>query len=37
MGTRYDGTLRWTEDEHAFDEPHFTPRAQNSSNNGSSS
>jgi cytoskeletal protein CcmA (bactofilin family) len=19
MGTRYDGTLRWTEDEHAFD------------------
>ena len=20
MGTRYDGTLRWTEDEHAFDE-----------------
>ena len=21
MGTRYDGTLRWTEDEHAFDEP----------------
>jgi cytoskeletal protein CcmA (bactofilin family) len=22
MGTRYDGTLRWTEDEHAFNEPH---------------
>ncbi|MGA7323696.1 MAG: polymer-forming cytoskeletal protein [Rhodomicrobium sp.] len=22
MGTRYDGTLRWTEDEHAFDEAH---------------
>jgi hypothetical protein len=21
MGTRYDGTLRWTEDEHAFDKP----------------
>ncbi len=21
MGTRYDGTLRWTEDEHAFAEP----------------
>jgi cytoskeletal protein CcmA (bactofilin family) len=21
MGTRYDGTLRWTEDEHVFDEP----------------
>ena len=21
MGTRYDGTLRWTEDEQAFDEP----------------
>ena len=21
MGTRYDGTLRWTEDEHAFNEP----------------
>ncbi len=20
MGTRYDGTLRWTEDERAFDE-----------------
>jgi cytoskeletal protein CcmA (bactofilin family) len=22
MGTRYDGTLRWAEDEHAFDEAH---------------
>jgi cytoskeletal protein CcmA (bactofilin family) len=22
MGTRYDGTLRWTEDEHAFDKTH---------------
>jgi cytoskeletal protein CcmA (bactofilin family) len=25
MGTRYDGTLRWTEDTSAFDEPHNTP------------
>jgi cytoskeletal protein CcmA (bactofilin family) len=24
MGTRYDGTLRWTEDERAFDKPHST-------------
>lgn len=37
MGTRYDGTLRWTEDEHAFDEPSFSPRSQNSSGNGSGS
>jgi cytoskeletal protein CcmA (bactofilin family) len=28
MGTRYDGTLRWTDDDHAFDEPHFTSRPQ---------
>src|SRR5271165_5048635 len=28
MGTRYDGTLRWTEDEHAFDEPHYPPRSK---------
>ena len=27
MGTRYDGTLRWTEDEHAFTEPQFPARA----------
>jgi cytoskeletal protein CcmA (bactofilin family) len=26
MGTRYDGTLRWTEDEHAFNEPHLPSR-----------
>jgi cytoskeletal protein CcmA (bactofilin family) len=26
MGTRYDGSLRWTEDQNAFDEPRFTPR-----------
>jgi cytoskeletal protein CcmA (bactofilin family) len=26
MGTRYDGTLRWTEDEHAFNEPNFPSR-----------
>jgi len=23
MGTRYDGTLRWTEEEHVFDDPSF--------------
>lgn len=23
MGARYDGALRWTEDEHVFDEPNF--------------
>jgi cytoskeletal protein CcmA (bactofilin family) len=28
MGTRYDGTLRWTEDNNAFDEPHYAPRPQ---------
>jgi cytoskeletal protein CcmA (bactofilin family) len=28
MGTRYDGTLRWTEDAHAFDEPNFPPRSK---------
>ena len=27
MGTRYDGTLRWTEDEHVFDEPSFSAPA----------
>ena len=37
MGTRYDGTLRWTEDTNAFDEPNFLPRSQNSSGNGSGS
>ncbi len=37
MGTRYDGTLRWTEDEHAFDEPNFTTRPQGSTGNGSGS
>src|SRR3974390_2122973 len=26
MGTRYDGTLRWTEDEHAFNEPNVPAR-----------
>jgi cytoskeletal protein CcmA (bactofilin family) len=26
MGTRYDGTLRWTEDDHAFNEPNFSTR-----------
>src|SRR5271165_1987971 len=26
MGTRYDGSLRWTEDEHAFTEPSFPSR-----------
>src|SRR5271165_6231107 len=24
MGTRYDGSLRWTEDEHAFNDPNFS-------------
>jgi cytoskeletal protein CcmA (bactofilin family) len=24
MGTRYDGTLRWTEDDRVFDKPHST-------------
>jgi cytoskeletal protein CcmA (bactofilin family) len=28
MGTRYDGSLRWTEDQHAFDEPNYPPRAK---------
>src|SRR5271165_5673851 len=28
MGTRYDGALRWTEDEHVFDEPHYPPRSK---------
>ncbi len=28
MGTRYDGTLRWTEDEHAFAEPFPAPKNQ---------
>src|SRR5258706_1893112 len=26
MGTRYDGTLRWTEDEHAFDQAPYHDR-----------
>ncbi|MGO9461110.1 MAG: bactofilin family protein [Rhodomicrobium sp.] len=26
MGTRYDGSLHWTEDERAFDEPHYQDR-----------
>lgn len=26
MGTRYDGSLRWTEDQSAFDEPHYPPK-----------
>jgi cytoskeletal protein CcmA (bactofilin family) len=25
MGTRYDGTLRWTEDDRAFDDAHSAP------------
>src|SRR6202000_2074713 len=28
MGTRYDGTLRWPEDDKPFDEPHYTSRPQ---------
>ncbi len=28
MGTRYDGTLRWTEDEHSFAEPQYPDRAK---------
>ncbi|MGO9460671.1 MAG: bactofilin family protein [Rhodomicrobium sp.] len=27
MGTRYDGSLRWMEDEHTFDEPHYQDRS----------
>ena len=30
MGTRYDGTLRWTEDQHAFDEPHDPAQSKSS-------
>jgi cytoskeletal protein CcmA (bactofilin family) len=26
MGTRYDGTLRWTEDDHAFNDPNLSSR-----------
>ena len=36
MGTRYDGTLRWTEDEHAFDEP-LAPTRKSGENEHSSS
>ena len=36
MGTRYDGSLRWTEDEHAFKEPSFPPRAQTGGGDSSS-
>jgi cytoskeletal protein CcmA (bactofilin family) len=28
MGTRYDGTLRWTEDGRSFDEPNFPARTR---------
>jgi hypothetical protein len=28
MGTRYDGTLRWTEDDHSFNEPNFPERTK---------
>jgi cytoskeletal protein CcmA (bactofilin family) len=38
MGTRYDGTLRWTEDEHTFDEPSVPTRDKQGAsdhNNGS--
>ncbi len=28
MGTRYDGTLRWTEDGHAFDEVQYQDSAK---------
>jgi len=34
MGTRYDGTLRWTEDEHAFDEPPAPSRSKSSDSGG---
>ncbi|MGO8952518.1 MAG: bactofilin family protein [Rhodomicrobium sp.] len=30
MGTRYDGTLRWTEDERAFDEVHYQDHSKSS-------
>ena len=33
MGTRYDGSLRWTEDERAFDEPNFPPTKGKSDGN----
>lgn len=36
MGTRYDGTLRWTEDEHAFDELHYRDRSKSSDGDQSS-
>ena len=34
MGTRYDGSLRWTEDQSAFDEPHYPPKKSGSDHNG---
>ncbi len=34
MGTRYDGTLRWTEDEHAFNEPNFPARGKSNGGHG---
>ncbi len=34
MGTRYDGTLRWTEDEHAFDEPHVPLKRHDNGGHG---
>ncbi len=33
MGTRYDGTLRWTQDDHAFSEP-LSPSHSHTDNNG---
>jgi cytoskeletal protein CcmA (bactofilin family) len=30
MGTRYDGTLRWTEDTAAFDDPNYVARIRQS-------
>lgn len=35
MGTRYDGTLRWTEDEHAFSEPLTPSHPKNGDGHGS--
>lgn len=35
MGTRYDGTLRWTDDQHAFDEPSYPPRSKSDGPNSS--
>ncbi len=34
MGTRYDGSLRWTDDQNAFDEPRFTPSSSKPNDSG---